>query len=435
MKIRCLFVLLSICCTAIAQQQTFVREYSYQASDLDSKVSSRAIATDHLRTILLNEIGVYVERESLLKTNEIKGEVTQDYIETITTISAGVANFEILEEKWDGKIFWLKAAITVDKTQLTQSLEKLIKDRHRTKEFEILKEQLGSLKAELTELREKLQESDSSYNIKELANTYSDKIEILTTNELVSRGLSKFAVENYSGAISDLTEAIMSNPTNSYAYFCRGMTKVALLDNSGAIADYTKAIEIDPRNSKYYTFRGIAKVTTTTKSDEFLNIKSAIEDFTQAILLDGQNYEAYLMRGAARAVFKEYDKAISDYTSAISIDHKNIEAYNARGLAKVRLKDFKSAITDFTIVIQLDPNNSEALIRRGASKITLGDHRSAIGDLIKALEIEPNNSLALLNLGIAKISLGQRTEGCKDLNLSLQLGNNQAYELLRKHCN
>lgn len=401
MKIRCLLVLLSICCTAIAQQQTFVREYSYQASDLDSKVSSRAIATDHLRTILLNEIGVYVERESLLKTNEIKGEVTQDYIETITTISAGVANFEILEEKWDGKIFWLKAAITVDKTQLTQSLEKLIKDRHRTKEFEILKEQLGSLKAELTELREKLQESDSSYNIKELANAYSDKIEILTTNELVSKGLSKFAIENYSGAINDLTEAIMANPTNSYAYFCRGMSKIALLDNSGAIADYTKAIEIDPRNSKYYTFRGVAKVTTTTKSDEFLNIKSAIEDFTQAILLDGQNYEAYLMRGAARAVFKEYDKAISDYTSAISIDPKNIEAYNARGVAKIRQKDFESAIRDFTVIIQLDPNNSSAL----------------------------------LNLGIAKINFGNRTGGCQDLNHALQLGNKQAYELLRKHCN
>ena len=81
---------------ATAQEKTFEREYTYKASEMDSKLSCRAITINQLRSMLLSEIGVYVESESLLKTSEVSGKFSQDFIENIATISAGITKLVVL---------------------------------------------------------------------------------------------------------------------------------------------------------------------------------------------------------------------------------------------------------------------------------------------------------------------------------------------------
>src|SRR6478609_9241225 len=112
--------------TLSAQEKTFEREYTYQASEMDSKVSCRAIAINQVRTELLNEIGVYVENEQLLKSVDVGGDFSQDYVENIVTLTAGITKLNILEEKWNGETFWMKAAITIDKKSLEESLKQLV---------------------------------------------------------------------------------------------------------------------------------------------------------------------------------------------------------------------------------------------------------------------------------------------------------------------
>ena len=46
--------------TALAAEQTYVREYVYQASEIDSKVTARAIALQEVKRILLSELGTHV---------------------------------------------------------------------------------------------------------------------------------------------------------------------------------------------------------------------------------------------------------------------------------------------------------------------------------------------------------------------------------------
>lgn len=137
----------------VAQEVTFEREFTYVASEVDSKVDCRAIATNHLRTELLNEVGVYVENEQLLKSADVGGEFSQDYIENIVTLTAGITKLEILEERWNGETFWMKAAITIDKQSLEQSLKQLIEDRQKAKDFEALKQELSATTAELDRLK------------------------------------------------------------------------------------------------------------------------------------------------------------------------------------------------------------------------------------------------------------------------------------------
>ncbi len=54
----------------------------------------------------------------------------------IVTLTAGIVSTEIIEEKLDGKIYYLKAKITGDPKDVANSIEKLRKDRQKTKELE-----------------------------------------------------------------------------------------------------------------------------------------------------------------------------------------------------------------------------------------------------------------------------------------------------------
>ena len=87
-----------------AAMQTFEKEYTYTASELDSKSSCRAIAFEQVKRILLQELGVYVEsvfNDISSSDGRTKDEVRRE----ITTLSAGVASAEVVDEKWDGTTY------------------------------------------------------------------------------------------------------------------------------------------------------------------------------------------------------------------------------------------------------------------------------------------------------------------------------------------
>jgi len=76
--------------TALAEKVTFVKEYNYNASDLDSKVSSRTIALEQVKRLLLEELGTYLISETEVKNFRL----TKDQI---TTYSAGVVSAEVVD--------------------------------------------------------------------------------------------------------------------------------------------------------------------------------------------------------------------------------------------------------------------------------------------------------------------------------------------------
>jgi len=77
---------------ASAELKTFTKEYTHQASDLDSKISSRAIALEQAKRLLLEEVGTYLISETEVKDFQL----TKD---KITTLTAGIVQAEILDEK------------------------------------------------------------------------------------------------------------------------------------------------------------------------------------------------------------------------------------------------------------------------------------------------------------------------------------------------
>ena len=60
------------------------------------------------------------------------------------------------------------------------------------------------------------------------------------------RGVAKYKLDDYHGAIADYDLAIELNPDDAEAYIFRGIAKRGLGDHDGYEADRKRAIELDP---------------------------------------------------------------------------------------------------------------------------------------------------------------------------------------------
>jgi serine/threonine-protein kinase len=424
-KLLLLFVFFSVS-KLTAQEKTFIREYTYKAGEMDSKISCRAITVNQLRTTLLQEIGTYVQSEQLLKTVDVGGKFVQDFVENISTISAGITKLDVLEEKWDGQTFWMKASITIDPKSLEESLKQLVSNKNKVKELEDLKQQLNRAKKELADLT-KERKGGKEENFKTKQEKYDSSIDVLNSTDFFYDGNSRFDRKDYSGAIAAYTKVIEINPRDVDAYMNIGLAKISLQDYAGAIAAYSKAIEINPQDSNSYVNRGFSK----TRLSDYIG---AIDDFNKAIEFNPKDAIAYFNRGYAKTRLQDFHGAIVDCSKAIEIDPKNSDAFGWRGLAKLYSEDFHGAIADCTKAIEINPKSNKAYNTRGYSKNNLKDYSGAIQDFSKAIELSPNDADSYYMRGWSKTQLKKRS-GCTDFSKAGELGYEKAYEAIKEFCN
>lgn len=342
--------------TLYSQEKTFVKEYTYKASEADSKVSCRAIATNQLRSMLLNELGVYVESNELLKTNEIAGKNSQDFAENISTISAGITKLDILGETWNGETFWMKAAITVDTTSLQESLKRISADRQKVKELEDLKLRLNDANQKLEELTQALNIQKEEAAKYALAEKYKTKVNEISATNLMYSAKAKFEAKEYREAVEDFNSVITLDPTYALPYAYRGHCKVKLGNYGGAIEDFNKAVELRPGFDAAYVDRGYAKSLAG-------DLEGATDDFTKAIKISPHYAQAYASRGQVSLRLKNYQAAIEDFDFVIHYAPTYATAYLNRGIAKNYLGK-EGACTDWTNAAKLDCTEAFDLLKK-----------------------------------------------------------------------
>ena len=227
-------------------------------------------------------------------------------------------------------------------------------------------------------------------------------------------GYMKLGLENYHGAIADLTETIRLAPKNVYAYFNRGIAKSYLGQYTDALADWSEAIRLDPNFISAYVNRGFLK-------GELGQYIAAIADFNTVIQLKPNFALAHFYRGLTKDNLKQYAAAIKDFDTVILLDPDNPEAYNNRGAAKSELGQYAAAIADWDTTIRLKPDYAEAYFNRGLAKGKLGQHTAAIADFDNVIRLKSNNIYAYFNRGYAKGMLGRTFEAKQDLRMALKL--------------
>ena len=233
------------------------------------------------------------------------------------------------------------------------------------------------------------------------------------------RGLAKYMLLDYEGAIKDYDKAIELDPSYTNAYFNRAYTKNDIGYYEDAIQDYTKVIELNPNDTSAYFYRG-------SINSNIQNYEEAIEDFNKAIELKPNNAKAYCNRGLAKHEIKEYKSAIEDYTKAIELDSNDTYAYYNRGNTKFDLQDYKGALEDYTNAIKLDPNDTKSYYNRGNAKGALNNIEDAIQDYNKAIELNPDYIKTYLTRGTAKGALNNQIGAIEDFTKVIELAPNNA---------
>lgn len=119
-----LLLLLALVSTPLwASIEVFEREYTYNASENDSKVSARKAAMQQLQTLVIQEVGVQVQssfsQKESLEGDEFNRQVQANY----KTFSQALTKTRIIDQKWDGENFYLKAQITVDTDNLLDQIK------------------------------------------------------------------------------------------------------------------------------------------------------------------------------------------------------------------------------------------------------------------------------------------------------------------------
>ncbi|HBR20981.1 MAG TPA: hypothetical protein DD713_00185 [Nitrospiraceae bacterium] len=308
--------------TAFAEKVTFVKEYNYNASDLDSKVSSRTIALEQVKRLLLEELGTYLISETEVKNFKL----TKDQI---TTYSAGVVSAEVVDEKWDGKTYYLKAKVSADPAEVIKSLQNIVNDKQKSKELEDIRKKAAEFSKEIERLKKEL--------------------------EIAKADTKKPAHKADEKKIKQYNEAVKGLSATDWAQ--RGYEAVILGKYKDALNAFNKAIELNPQDAEAYAGRGLAYV-------ESGNYQQAINDYNKTIQLNPQFAGAYYKRGVAYSELGKYQEAISDFTNAIELNPQLADAYFYRGGAYDKLGNHQQLIEDFKIAAKLGKKAARYFLKK-----------------------------------------------------------------------
>ena len=283
---------------SIAKQVTFEREYTYQASEADSKLSCRAIALEQVKRLLLEELGTYLESRTEVRDFKL----TKDQIITLT---AGIVRTEIEIETWDGKTFWLKAKIEADPDEVIKSVDSLRKDHQKTKELEETRRKAAEYLKEMERLKSELALAKGDTKKQ---GQYNEAVNRLSATDWFDKGYAYGIAKEYQDAIYAFNRVLELDPKLAGAYYNRGRAYGELGNYNQAIADCTRAIELDPKKAEAHYNRGVAY-------DKLGNYQQAIADYTRAIELDPKYEKAYFGRGLAYELLGNHEQATSVMSS------------------------------------------------------------------------------------------------------------------------
>jgi tetratricopeptide (TPR) repeat protein len=391
MKIIYCSLLIAISLPLFAGTKTCIREYTYKAGEADSKITSRAIALDQVKRILLEEIGVYLQSSIETKKEERDTSYKELTTEQVQSITAGITETKIIEERWNGETYYIKASITVDPDEVNKHIARIANDQSKLKELEDVKRKADDAFAEIERLQ------------KELAVTKSEKDKLEKQKE-------------YNTA---------SNTLSAADWFQKGYNSYEVKEYDNAILYYQKVIELNPSSSPAYNNLGSAYGSKG-------NLDKAIQSYEKAIELDPNYSVAYYNLGNDYSSEGDLDKAIQSYEKAIELNPNYSKAYNNLGIAYGTQGNPDKAIPLFDKAIELNPNYSEAYSNLGHAYANKHNVEKEIQCYEKAIELDPKDSETYYWLGVAYGSKDNLDKAIPFIKRAAQLGYEHAQQYLTK---
>jgi len=236
--------------------ETYTREYTYNALPEDDKLTSRIIAVDQVRTLLLQKIGSHIQQTIEISED---GSVNSYARKDVEAVTASLTKIDILEEKWDEAGFYIKAKIEADTQPVLDALKKYKNDhsentQHLLKALKLNEKELQKSREKIAHLKREMEYSKTSSSDTKTLTKYKTELNDLATEIIFSEGFEFHQRGEFAEAFKKYKKiAKQDNPVaqqllGSLYMNGQGVKK----DITKAIYWFQKAVEEDEEIAQYY---------------------------------------------------------------------------------------------------------------------------------------------------------------------------------------
>lgn len=254
--------------------ETYVREYTYNAFPEDDEFTSRTLAIDKVRTLLLKKIGSHINQTINISEDSFGDAYARRDVEAVT---ANLTKINIMEERWNKDNYYIKANIEADTQPILDALKEYKNEQSEEKKqllkaLKINELRLQKTREKIDSLRREIEHSNyTSQNTIKLA-SYKSEIEKLSTEKTFSESYIHHQNGEYDKAIKMYRQ--IAKQGNSVAQQLLGSL---YMNGKGLEKDYSKAI---------YWFKKAAKqdeaIAQYYLGILYLEGKGVRQDFTKA---------------------------------------------------------------------------------------------------------------------------------------------------------
>ncbi|MDR0418700.1 MAG: tetratricopeptide repeat protein [Prevotellaceae bacterium] len=420
-KLILYMVIMSCSSFAIARQRSIVSDYKYTASEADSKITSRVIATQQVRNELLDKVVQSLQVDKVFK-EETVGISAEEFSGRMKAIIAGILEMNIIEEKWDGITYYMKAEVKMNLEETIQKIRKILVDRRKTRELEFVRNRVLDAQAEINKLKKELlslgkpKEDTEAITIEtstELQKSYKVQTDKLTVEDFLTKAYNAFEKQQYKIAVENYQKAINLDPTNEGAYNNLGNVYHVQGKYNQALEMYQKAIELRPDYANAYYNLGIVY-------DDMGYYLLAIDAYIRALRLEPESPEIYNNMGISYDRQGNYAEAIKSYKKVIELKPDYAEVYDNMGLAYYAQGEYALAIEAFNKTLEYKPYNAGTYFIIGLAYYAQNDFPTAIQNYQKAVEINPDAD-AYNNMGWAYEKHGNMQQAMRAYEKALRL--------------
>lgn len=398
--------------------KTFEREYTYHAGEADSKITSRAIALEQVKRLLLEEVGVYIQSSIKNSTSESNGQISELTQTDVEVLSAGITQTKVISESWNGESYILKAEIQLNEKDVLTRLDDLMNNEKNKKVLEDSRKVTDSALAEIDRLRNELEQEKDKNKQDELQKQYLEETQKLSASDLYEKGSQAFYDGDMKQAAIDLQKSADLDPNNKECWFT-----LALVDKLNA--DYGRAIDCF---KKYIEFDSLASIGWVELGGVYCDKKEygkAIEYLEKAISLNPLDISGYINLGMAYEAEAYYSKAVECYLAMMKNDEDPSFELERLGVVYGLMADYDNSIKYYNILLQSDPKNLLATMDFADIYIKKGDYARAVDTYIKADAMEPDNIWVINSMGNAYYKKGDYDNGNKCFAKSARLGDTE----------
>ncbi|MBD2576585.1 tetratricopeptide repeat protein [Oscillatoria sp. FACHB-1406] len=197
-----------------------------------------------------------------------------------------------------------------------------------------------------------------------------------------NRGVERYEIEDFAGALSDWEKAIELRPSYYQAWNNRGLALKQLGRPEESLICYRQALELEPTYYKAWYNQGIVL-------EELERFEAAVASYDRALELKPDYDKAWSSRGDALQGAGQWEMAIASYEKALEIEPDLSGVWYQRGLTLKKVGNAKEAIASYDRALELRADTPEIWTARGHAAIELQVYEEAIASFDKALQFKP----------------------------------------------